>query len=338
MLGWWPKVAGSMALLVTLAVDVNAQTDRAVSELCAQSSDPDVIVGACGVLIDSGQLSSRDLATALTRRGGGFYQTRQYALALKDFERAASLVPNNATYHRLVGDARGNLARNSASRLAGIEPLEKAIGDFNRAIQLNPTDPLNFVHRGDAYVTLGRPERGLDDLNHAVTLDPTLADARNSRGFALRVLRQETRAIEDFTVAMRLQPGATYPLINRGLCFEALGKFDQALADFDSAVQADPASADAWIARGVAYAKQGKTDLAIEDFDQALTLKPTSADAYFNRGQAFALKGDKDRAMADYVQARMLDPQFPEPPEDIFEGYEVDLVPGGYRPRRPFRN
>lgn len=87
----------------------------------------------------------------------------------------------------------------------------------------------------------------------------------------------------------------------------------------------------------MSHAKRGRTNQAIEDFNQAITLNPNFAGAYFNRGQAYYLKGDMDRAMADYIQARQLDKQFPEPPADIYEDYNVD-VPGESRPRRPFQN
>lgn len=334
-----------LALLFALPVmaPLHAQISLSNAELCSDQSSPDVVIGACTSLIESGLLPPQLMAEVLTRRGQGFYVSGQYPAALADFLRAVSLVPARADYHRNVGDARANLLRNSSDVLAVTVQLEKAVEDLTRAVQLDPKDAVNLIHRGVVYVSLGRVERGLDDLNQAVALAPESAAPYEARARAYNAAGAFQRAVADCDTALRLQPGLANALFSRGIAYDGLEDYDRAIEDFTEVARLYPkGGSGAYNNRGMSYAKRGQTDRAIEDFDEALALDPNLAGAYFNRGQAYYLKGNMDRALADFVQARQLDSRFPEPPTDIYETYDAQVDPDDSPVRagrrRPFGN
>ena len=330
----------ALFLALPVSVPLRAQINQKSVDLCTASNPADVVIGACTNFIESGALQSQSMADALTLRGLAFYQTAKYPAALADFLRAAALVPGRAEYYRHVGDARANVLRGNDNMLAITEQLEKAVEDYTRAIRLDPKDAISLVHRGVVYVSLGRVARGLDDMNQAVTLAPDSAEPYEARGRAFNAAGAYRRAVTDFDTALSLQPGLASALLNRGTAYDRMEDYDRAIADFTELIRLVPSNAGAYNNRGTSYAKRGQTDRAIEDFDQALTLDPNLAGTYFNRAQAYYLKGNMDKALADFVQARQLDRQFPEPPADIYESYETQIVPDDSPvrtgPRRPF--
>ena len=60
----------------------------------------------------------------------------------------------------------------------------RAIVDFNTAIQLDPRDAINYYNRGIAYNNKKEYDHAVTDFNTAIGLKPNLAEAYSNRGFA----------------------------------------------------------------------------------------------------------------------------------------------------------
>lgn len=297
----------------------------AMAELCRPGQSAEVMIGACTIMIESGEYPPEVLADILTNRGIAYYGAGVFPLAFEDFLKAVKLVPDRPDYHRNLGSARSNLPETPDMPAGVVDNLEKAIEDFNRALQLSPRDAETISRRGVTYLALGQVERGLEELTRAIELEPDSARLRATRGNANLNRGSFSRAIEDFDEALRLDPGFLPELFGRGVCHDKLRDFDAALADFDAVIKLNPSVANAYNNRGMILAKRGEIVRALEDFTSAILLSPNMAGAYFNRGQAHSLRGDRNRALADYVQARQLDRQFPTPPTDLFDHYTVDV-------------
>ena len=83
---------------------------------------------------------------------------------------------------------------------------EKALQDFSRAIDIDPTRADGFVGRANTLNTLGRYQEALKDYNKAIEIDPKLANAYVNRGSALSHLEQYEKAIADFEKGLELDP------------------------------------------------------------------------------------------------------------------------------------
>jgi tetratricopeptide (TPR) repeat protein len=57
---------------------------------------PDVVIGACTAIIQSGQESTEDLARAFSNRGDAYNNKREYDRAIQEIDQAISLDPNLA--------------------------------------------------------------------------------------------------------------------------------------------------------------------------------------------------------------------------------------------------
>ena len=184
-----------------------------------------------------------------------------------------------------------------------------AIQLYSAALSVRPFLGL-YNNRGNAYNDLGQTERAIEDYDKAIELNPEDATAYCNRGAAYAKLGQTERAIEDFDKAIELNPEDAAAYYNRGNAYDDLGQTERAIEDFDKAIELNPEFA-AYYNRGNAYAKLGQTERAIEDYDKAIELNPEYATAYSNRAESLIRLGRLNEATADCRAAQRLAPDHP---------------------------
>lgn len=152
---------------------------------------------------------------------------------------------------------------------------QKAMGYFNKALQLNPKAAETYYQRANSHYKQGALQLAIADYNNAIKVNPNYVNA----------------------------------VYNRGLVYYELGKLPQAIADFSQVIQSDPVDADAYYQRGLAYYDSKKYQEAIADYDTVIKLSPDLPSAYINRGLVKMTIGDRSGSLADYTEAIKLDPQ-----------------------------
>jgi tetratricopeptide (TPR) repeat protein len=160
-----------------------------------------------------------------------------------------------------------------------------------------------YRERGVSYHNKGDYDRAIADFNRALELAPDTADYYKSRGVSYSMKGDEDRAIADKTRAIELAPNTADYYKSRGVSYHNKGDYDRAIADFSRALELAPNTADYHYSRGVSYSMKGDEDRAIADFNRALELAPNTADYHYSRGVSYSMKGDEDRAIADYNRA-----------------------------------
>jgi tetratricopeptide (TPR) repeat protein len=113
---------------------------------------------------------------------------------------------------------------------------DKAIGEYIRAIELNPDLAEAYNNRAYAsyskYDGTGNP---LADLNRALELRPEFPHAYNTRGCVYMAGGQPDKAIADFNRAIQLQPDYPRAYRNRANAHLRKGHIGLAIADFERA-------------------------------------------------------------------------------------------------------
>ncbi len=166
-----------------------------------------------------------------------------------------------------------------------------------------------IVHivKGDSYQDKGQWDKAIAEYNKAIELDPKFSMAYSNRGIAYRRKGQLDQAISDFNKAIEINPRDAKAYYNRGLTYaKGKGQFDQAISDLTKAIELDPKLAEAYLNRGNAYLQKGQFDQAISDNNKAIEINPKHAKAYFNRAIAYASKGKYDKAWEDVYKAQSL--------------------------------
>jgi tetratricopeptide (TPR) repeat protein len=185
---------------------------------------------------------------------------------------------------------------------------DKAITDFNAAIQINANYGEAYINRGLAWVKKRDYDRGLADFTAATHDEKFAFLAFNNRANIYADKHDYVHAIEDYSQAIRLRPDYADAYYGRANVYNELGEVEKALTDFNAAIGAKPDLQPAYVNRGVLKIARGDPDGAIADFDAAVRLNPNDAVTFSNRAYAYQVKGEYDRAIPDLDQAVRLDP------------------------------
>jgi tetratricopeptide (TPR) repeat protein len=128
-------------------------------------------------------------------------------------ERAISLQPKTAEYHRILGTLYGQIA--PVNLLAGLTYGKKAQSAIGKALELDPKSWRAYLSRGvgNYYVPSGLGG-GIDiairDFQKTIELNPKSDEAYLWLGLALRKSNQNAEARKAFTKSLELNPARVW--------------------------------------------------------------------------------------------------------------------------------
>ena len=96
-----------------------------------------------------------------------------------------------------------------------------------------PQDAIGFHARGNRYSRNGAYERAIEDYNRAIEMDGVFAEAYYDRGFSFYEVALYEKAIADLTRAIELNPEAARYYGQRSLVYVFTDRLDLAQADQD---------------------------------------------------------------------------------------------------------
>jgi len=144
-----------------------------------------------------------DRALDYYNRGLGYYDSREFQLAIGDYTKAIHL--GLSTTHYSGRNPLADAYVNRGYAYGELGQYQRAIEDFNKAIQLDPDfAPAYYTFRGAAYGALGQYQRAIEDFGKAIQLNPDDAWAYSGRGFTYRHLGEDAKAEVDFDKACSL--------------------------------------------------------------------------------------------------------------------------------------
>lgn len=143
----------------------------------------------------------------------------------------------------------------------------EAIPLFQKALLLEPANPLLWLNLGIAQYRAGDYDEAESSLERSISIDSSCAET----------------------------------LCSLGLLSYARERYDEAERFYREALDRDPSAARCWNNLGVLYFVEGAVPEARECFEKAVTLNPHYYDAVFNLRDACAEMGD-DRAYAEFAR------------------------------------
>ena len=197
-----------------------------------------------------------------------------------------------------------------ASAWWALEKPEKAIADFDKAIELGYDAAHAYISRGLFRAEAGDFDKAIADYTTALEKDPEDISALINRAAVHMSQRNHQAAIEDYTKALEKKPDNLTLLQQRGVAYKAAGKADLAIADFETIIKVDDKNIAALMARGFIYYQQGKHASAVEDFSRVIELNPAASGALNNRGYNRFMIGEYKGALEDYAAAIKLVPEY----------------------------
>ena len=180
---------------------------------------------------------------AYESRGIAYFGKDEYDNAIRDYNKAVELKPDNARAYRSRGDAYNNKGE-----------YEQSIQDYDKAIELKPDDATIYLNRGNAYNDKGEHERAIQDYDKAIELKPDDAGAYLNRGVAYNRKGEYDEAIQDYDKAIELKPDDAMAYSNRAAAYNSKGEYDRAIQDCNKAIEIKPDYKGAIHNRGVTMA------------------------------------------------------------------------------------
>ena len=148
----------------------------------------------------------------------------------------------------------------------------------------------NYGNRGVKYAETGDLDRAIADYNKALEIVTKLVTIIPNHSVAYGRMGEYDRAIADFNRWIEINWRDAESHNNRGLMYRNKGDLEFVMADFGKAIEFDPKFVTAYNNRGSGYFAKGEHDRAIVDFSQAIAINPNYANAYNNRARCMSLR------------------------------------------------
>ncbi len=177
-----------------------------------------------------------------------------------------------------------------------------------------------YIYRALSYNGLGEYEKAIADFDLAIELDPGDLTVYSDRAETKAFIKDLEGAKKDFLFILEndsLSAPAQTALYHMGRIEFQSGHFEAAIHYYDRLIALTPFEADLYYNRGTAKGMLMNIEGAIADYDKAIELKPDYMKAYANRGaakiNAISLRGNSSPSeeetadgCADLKRARLL--------------------------------
>lgn len=198
---------------------------------------------------------------------------------------------------RLGSSLRNKSLQKRGNIYLDLSDFDKALADFDLAIESDPKDFFSFYVRG-----VIKTERKVFDKNKDTTYI-SYEYTENGKFYYHDLMG----ALADLNQALELNPNYIDIFVKRGKVYEHLDKFDNALADYNKAVSIDGKYFDAFLARALLYKHLQNSSKSLQDFNSAIELEPKNPFPYINRGYLKReLLNDRNGACDDIKKAQTL--------------------------------
>ncbi len=243
--------------------------------------------------------------------------------ALTNAENAILLNGSNAVAHAIRGWALGNLGDYLDAETA-----------FQRAAEIDATNPLLYAYMTEAYVnefndkeSLATLEKATDASRKAIEYGSNTMEAHRARGLLLEITGNYEEAINEFQVAISINPNIASLYLALGRNLRAAGQSTEAITAFERARSLNPY--DPWAPYYISrtYSGNGEYTKAIQQAEDAIDLRPSETMFYWNLGTQYYMSQKYNDAVKYFrlaIYGGMTD-----------AGVEIDGIPISYNNRIP---
>ncbi|PYL88327.1 MAG: hypothetical protein DMF14_16985 [Verrucomicrobia bacterium] len=192
-----------------------------------------------------------------------------------------------------------------ARDLYSVYPIEKAIGFYERAIQLDPTFALAWsrLARADAdwYVggetTATRRDAAKRALDNAQKLQPNSPETLLALGYyQYQVLRDNGLARTTLELVAKMLPGSSEARAALARIARREGHWDESIAYFDQALVLDPRNTQSLKGAGDTYCTIRQFPAALKAYDRALDVLPNDPELMAAKAVIYQAEGNLEEA------------------------------------------
>lgn len=195
---------------------------------------------------------------------------------------ALQMDPNNPSLEALLGRA-----------FLGLGDRDRALVEFKRAVEVNPSDAAPHFVMGVIHLREGRIREARECLEVAVRLEPSRVEALTELGSAYALEGSFDAAIETLTRAVKLDDGNLEAWMRLGTVYIDSGRWEEARDALQRALSLDPYSSLVLDKIAILYIRVGNIDFARQVLQKAIESDPDNPALRFHMAEALLL-GEQD--------------------------------------------
>jgi len=236
--------------------------------------------------------------------GQGYLRPQREALASAEtfFQQALKLDPNYGPAEAGLGETYWSLY-DLTKQERWIDPAEKACA---RAIDLGNAGAEGHMCLGTIENGTGQYEKAVEQFQQAVQLDPAQDQAYRSLAAAYQKVNQIDKAEETLKRRISARPDYWFGYTDLGVFYFGQAQYEKAQAMFEKAVSLKPSNYGDYSNLGATFLYEGKDKEATEALERSITIRP-SYFAYENLGVAYSRLRQFDQAARATREALRLD-------------------------------
>ena len=226
------------------------------------------------------------------------YNNGRYTEAIKLYDLAILVDPNNSSYYINRGVAKGALNNKIG-----------AMDDYNKAIKINkPTVNIYLAYYDRANIKYENKNynEAIKDFNASIELNSNYSNSYMDRGTCYYILNKKELAMSDYNKAIEINYPTEkiyYAYFNRALIKKDYEDYNGAINDFTIVIQLNPNHADSYAQRCFCNFWLKNYDLIFLDINKAIEISPMNGQYYFEKGIFEINLKQKDKGCADLRKA-----------------------------------
>jgi serine/threonine protein kinase/tetratricopeptide (TPR) repeat protein len=157
--------------------------------------------------------------------------------------------------------------------------IEKDLENYDRIrrqiIEKYPKEKEVFVGLGTSYLNRGAYDKAIIEFNKALELDPNYGELLNELGYVYLEMGDPSKAVEYLKKYVSLSPGEANPLDSLANAYFTMGRLDEAIANYKEALKINSGLDSSYFSVGYIYALKAEYAEAMRWLDQYIAVAPS---------------------------------------------------------------
>lgn len=195
-----------------------------------------------------------------------------------------------------------------ALSLGNLGEFEKAIGEVEKAIEIDSTEDRYWCDKGNFLARTENYDEAIECFDEAIRLNPADPVIWCNKGFTYLEEDKFEESLESYTKALELNPKYIHALMGLAHVYIELDNFKKAEECFDKAEKIDDCDFEFLSEKGKYLLFKEDVSEALRYFDKCLSINENSLEIWMFRALAYSFLNNEDEANYCVDRAMDIDP------------------------------